>query len=216
MSSIMPNGSAFSISTAYGSAKTVTSVSNANPGVATATAHGLTDGDIVLPSMVSVRLDNRPFRLSGSATNAFNLEGINTTSTTLYPSGFGAGSVKKVTTWQLLQQTVDIQYQGGDQNYNQWIYAEDGQQRQRPTFKNAKKLRFTYDYDPSQPWHSALKDANDDSTVRVLRVALPDGSYLYFGGTVSFDGQPSMTINENMKVVLEFAFANPEVTRYAS
>ena len=58
MSSSFPNGAIFALGTTLDAAKTVTAITNANPGVASSTAHGYADGDILLLSMPSV-LDQR-------------------------------------------------------------------------------------------------------------------------------------------------------------
>jgi hypothetical protein len=216
MSSSFPNGSTFAISTVYDTAKTISAVSNANPGVATSTSHGLSDGDIMLLSLASTRLDNRVVRVSGSVTNAFNLEGINTTSTTLYPSGFGVGTAKEATTFVSLSQTTGVESSGGEQQYFQWVYLEDGKQRQRKTFKNARSLQWTADYDPSLSWHAALLAADEDGTTRVLRATLPNGSKIYWSVEVSFDGEPTFNTNQNQQVVATFSLVNPVSTRYAS
>lgn len=215
MASTFPNLSVFALGTTLDTAKTITAISNANPGVASSTAHGYADNDILLLSMPSV-LDQRVVRVSGSATNAFNLEGINTTSTTTYPSGFGVGTSQEVTAWTSLSQTTDVQTTGGEQQFFQWVYLEDGRQRQRPTFKNARALQLTLDYDPSLSWHDALVAADLAGTVYPLRVTLPTGAKLYYSCYVGFDGQPTLTINENMKTTVTFSLANPNLTRYAS
>ena len=141
MSSSFPNGTIFSVGTTLAAAKTITSITNANPGVAASTAHGYSAGDIVLLSMPS-RLDQRVARVvaNASPTNLFNLEGIDTTSTTLFPTGFGVGTSQAVTGFTSLSQVTDVQASGGDQQFYQWTYLEDGRQRQRPTFKSARSL----------------------------------------------------------------------------
>lgn len=215
MASEFPNLSVFALGTTLDTAKTITAISNASTGVATSTAHGYSDGDIVLLTMPSV-LDQRIVRVDSPATNSFNLEGINTTSTTTYPSGFGVGTSQEVTAWTSLSQTTDVQTSGGEQQFYQWVYLEDGRQRQRPTFKNARSLQLTLDYDPSLTWHDALVAADLSGTVYPLRVTLPSGAKIYYSVYVGFDGQPSLTINENMKTVATFSLANPNLTRYAS
>lgn len=215
MASSFPNGTIFAISTAFGTAKTVTSITNASPGVATATAHAFEDGNILLLSMPS-QLDLRAVRVDNAATNAFDLEGVNTTSTTTYPSGFGAGTAKDVTTWSSLSQITDVQSSGGEQQFYQWTYLEDGRQRQRPTFKNARALTLTLDYDADLSWHAALLAADLARDPVVLRASLPNGSYLYYSVYVGFDGEPTFTINENQQTSVSFAYASPFSTRYAS
>ena len=50
----------------------------------------------------------------------------------------------------------------------------------------------------------------------MLQAALPNGNKLYYSVYVGFDGEPSFTINENMKTVATFALANPQSTRYSA
>jgi len=215
MAAIFPNGTTFAISGSPAAPKTVTAITNANPGVASSTAHGFTNGGILLLSMPS-RLDQRVVRVANSAANAFDLEGVDTTSTTVYPAGFGVGSAALVSTFTSLSQTVEVAGSGGEQQFAQWTYIEDGRQRQRPTFKNARALTLTMHYDPSLAWHAALLAADLAGDVRVLRATLPGGAVLYWSVYVGFDGQPSIQINENMAVTASFALACPDVTRYAS
>jgi hypothetical protein len=207
MSASFPNGTVFAIGSAYGSDVTITAISNANPGVATSAAHGLSDNDILLLAMPS-RLDGKVVRVDSSTTGTFAIEGVNTTSTTLYPSGFGVGTAKEVTTWVSISQVVDSQSAGGEQQFYQWVYLEDGRQRQRPTFTNARSMTLTMDYDPALAWHQALLDRAVANEVSALRATLPNGAVIYWGVYVGFDGEPSFTINENQKVILSLSLAS--------
>jgi hypothetical protein len=216
VASSFPNGTVFAVSTAVSAASVVSSITNASEGVATATAHGFTDGDILIMTAASTRLDQRVVRVSNDNTNDFTLEGINTTSTTTYPSGFGAGSAVEVSSFVSLSQTTNTATSGGEQQYFQWVYLEDGKQRQRKTFKNARSLQWTADYDPSLSWHAALLAADEDGTTRVLRATLPNGSKIYWSVEVSFDGEPTFNTNQNQQVVATFSLVNPVSTRYAS
>jgi hypothetical protein len=215
MSASFPNGTIFALATSLAAAVSVSAITNANPGVATATAHGYSNGGILLLNMPS-KLDQRVVRVSGQTTNTFNLEGIDTTSTTQYPSGFGVGTAQLATSFTSLSQVTDSQTSGGEQQFYQWTYLEDGRQRQRPTFKNARALTLTMDYDPTLAWHAALLAADLAGTVYVLRATLPSGAVLYYSVYVGFDGEPSFVINENQKTTATFALASPFSTRYAS
>ncbi len=216
MSSRFPNGTVFALSGVGGVAKTITAITNANPGVASSTSHGFTDGDILVLTLASTRLDQRVARVDNAATNAFDIEGINTTSTTLYPSGFGVGSASEYGSFVSLSQTTNTQTQGGEQQYFQWVYLEDGKQRQRKTFKNAKSLIWTGDADEDLSWFAALQAADDDGILRVLRATMPTGRVVYWPVEVSFDGEPSFTANTNQQVTAQFSFMNPVSTAYAS
>ncbi len=215
MASIFPNGSTFAISAALSGSKVVTAITNANPGVASSTAHGFSDGDILVGTFPG-RLDQRPFRVDNSVTNAFDLEGIDTSSTAIFSAGFGVGTVLEAPSFTSLSQTTDVAGSGGEQQFAQWAFIEDGRQRQRPTFKNARALQLTMHYDPSLSWHVALLAADLAGDVRVLKVTLTTGRILLYSVYVGFDGQPSIAINENMSVTATFALACPDVTSYAS
>lgn len=215
MSATFPNGSTFAISSALSGSKIVTAITNADPGVGASTAHGFANGKILVGNFPG-RLDQRPFRVANTATNAFDLEGIDTTNTTLFPSGFGVGTVLEAATFTSMSQTTDVSASGGEQQFANWTYIEDGRQRQRPTFKNARALTMNMHYDPTLAWHAALLAADLAGDVRVLRVTLPTGRVLYYSVYVGFDGQPSIQINENMGVVATFALACQDVTSYAS
>lgn len=213
-SSQFPNKTIFSISTSFDTPKTITDISNANPGVANATANGYGNGDILLLTTGWTELNDAPVRVSGAATNAFNLEGFNTTSTTRFPAGAGAGSAKEVLTWAALSQVLEPSTSGGEQQYYQWVYMDDGIQRQRPTFKNARLLTIPLDYDASLPWYAALVQADLDGDTRILRAALPNGKFFYWSVVVAFDGEPTFNANQNMQVTATFAMANPRSTKY--
>lgn len=219
MSAIFPNGSTFAISGTLEAAKAVSGMTNANPAVGTSTAHGFTNGDILVLGNPS-RLDQRVVRAANIATNTFEAEGLDTTSATVFPAGFGVGTVQRAGTattgFTSLSQTVDVGASGGEQQFAQWAYIEDGRQRQRPTFKNARALQLQMHYDPSLAWHAALLAADLAGDVRVLRVTLPTGAKLFYSVYVGFDGQPTIQINENMAVNASFALVCPDLTRYAS
>jgi Phage tail tube protein, TTP len=215
MSSAFPNRTVFSLFTALAAAKTISGIDNASPAEATSTAHGYSDAGILLLSMPS-RLDQRVFRTDNITTNTFELEGLDTSSVTIYPSGFGVGSSQLASSPVPLSQTVDVQSSGGEQQFYQWVYLEDGRQRQRPTFKNARALELTLDYDPALAWHAALLAADEAGTPYVLQAALPNGSKIYWSMYVGFDGEPDFKINENQKTKATFAMASPYSTRYAS
>lgn len=91
-----------------GSAVTVQSVSQANPGVAGATAHGFSAGDVVKFFVAGgmVELDGQAVRVAAnvSPTNNFNLDGLDTSSY----SAWTAGTVKKVTAFQTLSSAQSV------------------------------------------------------------------------------------------------------------
>lgn len=69
--------------------KTITAITQANPGVVTSAAHGYTNGqEIYIENVVGMtQLNGRRFTISGVTTNTFNLDQVDTTGYTAYVSG---------------------------------------------------------------------------------------------------------------------------------
>lgn len=205
----------FSVSTALGAALAISAISNANPAVATA-ASPPDDGDILLVRSGWTELNERVVRAANADSGSFELEGIDTSSLVRFPAGQGAGSVLPVSTWVTLSQVTGVEKTGGEQQFYQWRYVEDrsSRQRQRPTFKNAKVITLTLDYDPALAWYAALVEADAVKDPVVLRAVLPNLDELYYLVYPSFDGDPSMTLDQNMQNTATFSMTS-EFTRYA-
>jgi hypothetical protein len=216
MAALFPNGSVFAIATSKATALAVTAITNASEAVATVTGTAPNVGDIVVISSGWAELNGAVARVKAVDTQDVTLEGIDTSDTVRYPAGEGVGSIAVASSWTSFSQVTDSQNSGGEQQFYQWVYLEDGVQRQRPTFKNARSLQITMDYDPSLSWHAALLAADRARTEYVIRLTLPNGDVIFYNMYVSFDGEPTTTINQNMQVVATFSFAYPRSIRYAA
>jgi hypothetical protein len=194
----LPNGAVVSIASAYAAPITITAVSNANPAVASAVGHGLANGDIVEVTSGWSRLNSRVARVANVTADTFELEGINTTSTNLYPAGGGAGSVRKVSTWQQITQVLEFTTSGGEQQFVTYSFLEEDVEHQIPTVKSASSFAMTIGDDASLPWYGILSDANDDRIPRAVSVVLPSGSAIYYNGYVTLNKTPTLTKNELM------------------
>lgn len=215
MSVSLPNGITLALATAYGSPLTVSALTNANPAVATSTAHGLSDADIVVVTSGWQKLNDRAVRVSGSTTNAFDYEGIDTSSTTLYPAGSGTGSVKKVNTFTQISQILDCQTSGGDMQFANYSFLEQDFETQLPTQASPMTINLTIADDATLAGYAALKAAAEARDVRVLKCTFPNGSIILYNGYVSFNETPTMTKNQVMGVKATFNLLSKPV-RYAS
>jgi len=215
MAASLPNGSTLFIGSAYGSALTVTTLTNANPGVATSTAHGLSNGDYVVATSGWSRLNNRLVRVAGVTANTFELEGINTTDTDIYPSGSGIGSVREVTTFTQITQVLQPTSQGGEQQFLAYQFLEDDAQTEIPTTKTAGGFNFSVADDPTLTGYIAMAAANDDREARALRVNLANGSKLCYYAYLTLNETPSLTVNELMACQATARFLN-KPTRYTT
>lgn len=215
MSAKLPDGAIVTLSTTLGSAKTVSALTNANPGVATSTAHGFVNGDIVLMNSGWSNLNQKAVRVAGSVANAFNLDGIDTSLTSLYPAGSGTGSAQLVGGFTQISQIMGLTTQGGDQQYATFSFLEQNFETQLPTVFSAQSISLEIADDPSLSGYIALKGAADARAFRVLKLQLPDGSFILYYGQISFNETPSLNKGQVMVVKATFALQARPV-RYAS
>lgn len=215
MAARLPDGAILTLSTSFDTPKAVSAISNANPGVATAAAHGFTNGDLVLMSSGWSNLTNKVARVAASAAGTFNLEGFNTTSTSRYPAGSGAGTATEILTWAQVAQVLGFTTSGGDQQFANFSFLEDDFEQQLPTITSAQSLSIQIADDPSLAGYIALKAASEARTVQVLRLTLPDGSFILYVGTVSLNETPTVTKGSVMAVTATMALKNRPV-RYAA
>lgn len=89
-----------------GSPLTISAITKANPGVASSTAHGLSNGEVVVLAVAGmVELDGQIVRIANQTTDSFELEGIDTTSF----GTFVSGSATEVATWQTLAKAQTLE-----------------------------------------------------------------------------------------------------------
>lgn len=215
MAVFLPDGAIVSIATAYGAPVAVSGISNANPAVATAPAHGLANGTFVSNVSGWSNLNNRVTRVAGATAGAFNVDGLDTTSATLFPAGSGNGQVVPITAWQQISQILDFQTNGGDQQFTNFSFLEQNFETQIPTIFSAQSISIDIADDASLPGYQALKAASDARAVRALRLALPNGSFILYQGYVSLNETPNLSKGQVARVKATFSLQNRPV-RYAS
>ena len=211
---LFPDGSRYYMGTAQGSAIDASAVTNANPAVVTSAAHGLTDGDYVMVTSSWQSIDGMLLRVENSDTNTFELGGVNSTDTSIFPTT-PTLSVKKVTTWLEIPKLMNVQGSGGEQQYAQWQYLAERIQRQKPTFKNARSTGMQVAYDDSHPaYYTALIEADETSNAYPIRVRLPSGNEMAYSMFIGFDADPSKTQGQIMANNLAMSSAAPGFKAY--
>ena len=106
-------------------AKTITAITKANPGVLTSSSHGFSNGDEVFVDSIGgmTELNGRNYRVANSTTNTFTLtdlfgNAINTTSFTTYTSGGTATEIYETSTPYAEADLFDIRFvQSADTMY---------------------------------------------------------------------------------------------------
>lgn len=212
MSSRLPNGAKYAISTALATLVPITAASNANP-VSLSAGVLPAPNDIVLIQSGWSGLNGRAGKVGTAAAGAFTLPGIDTTVVADYPEDEGVGGYQIASTFVGLTKVAQFTKEGGEQNSTTRQYLDDPNSTQVsfPTYKSAIQYNIELDYDPALPWHAALLNASNKRAPVVLRQTLPGGDVIVMAGLISFDDIPSQEINEVMAVNAVFYLSAPPV-----
>lgn len=213
MSFTLPNGSVVSIAASYAASVNITALSNANPGVATAT-NALAANDIVEITSGWARLNNKVVRVVTPSGTAFSLEGQDTTATATYPAGGGTGAFRKVLTWTALPQIKEVANSGGEQQFVDYQFLESDSARKFPTTKSAADIKFTVADDTTSAgtaWKALVNAADADLAPRAIRIAMPSGAVLYYNGYVTVTKTPTLKVNEIMTLDVMVALLSDPV-----
>jgi len=211
----VPNGALVAIASGYGGNLTVSAITNASPASATSTAHGLALGDFVEVTSGWSRLTGKVVRVGAVTANNFELEGIDATSTSVYPAAGGIGSVRKITGFTQLAQILSSTSSGGEQQFVNYQFLESDAEKRIPTFKSAFGISFSVADDATQAGYVLASTANDDRLPRAIRITLPSGSKLIYNGYISLNKTPSLSVNQIMAVEVTISLLN-EPVRYAT
>jgi hypothetical protein len=111
MSNVKGRGVRVEISATYSTAIPVTALTKANPGVATAAAHGMSNDTVgYFDTIVGmVQLEGQAARTKNVATNTFEVQGLNTTNYSTWTSG----NFIPVATWSTLSEATSYEVGGG-------------------------------------------------------------------------------------------------------
>ena len=211
MAATLPDGSIVSLATTIASAKTIATLSNASPAVAGSTAHGFSNGDLVVVASGWGRLNQRVVKVASSLTDSFAMADIDTSSTTYFPAGSGTGTASKITAWTQISQILGFSTSGGEQQFTNFSYLEDNFERQLPTVTSAQSLQMQLADDASLAGYVALKAASESKAVTPLRLTLPSGAVILYNGIVSLNETPSLSKGNVMTVTATFSLQNRPV-----
>lgn len=214
----VPTGTTVFVASVFASSLTTSAASNATECVLTmASTSGLANGDIVEVTSGWGRLNGRAFRVKSLVANtSITLEGADTTSTTFFPVGSGAGSVRKVTTWQQITQITGISSSGGDPVTVDYKYLESDVRYKINDGFNGSDYTLTLDADAiGTAGYTALKSLTDVQTNTILRVITRSGQINLIPGTVALNEAVAMNDGQ-INTVTAAMSANNRLTRYAS
>jgi hypothetical protein len=210
-------GAVVSIASTYGTAVNMTAITNAANAVATlAAGHGVVLGDFVeIATSGWGRIQGRLFRVSNVSTNDVTLEGLNTTSTTVYPAGGGTGTLRRITAWTNLSQIQSISIAGGDQQYADITAIDDLIQKQIPTTRAPFTVSMSAFFDPALAWWSTVRNAQIGGVPVGFRIALPSGNRTVCNGYWTLAEVPVVARDAPVTHAIDVAFS-VDATPYAT
>jgi hypothetical protein len=211
----VPTGTLFSVATTFGSAITVTVVTNANPAVCTATAHGLSNGDIIEVTSGWGRLNKRVFKVAGVTTDTFQLSGMDTSSTSFFPAGTGIGSVREVTAWTQLSKVMNPATQGGDPKTVTYKWVESDVEYSINDGFTATSFTMEFDDDDTTSGYTAMRTLTDAQTDTVLKMLMRSGAVVYLPCTLAMNDVPRLQDGQINRISAQFA-GNNRHTRYSA
>lgn len=181
------SGVAVSVQSALAASKTISGITKNNPGVATSTAHGFSNGDYVYNTIQGMyQLDGTVTRVASVATDTWQIEGYDTTNF----GAFSSGGAQKLTLGTSLGTGLTINVSGGDFEKIDYTTIHDTVRKQLIGLANPIEISFDTLWDPSDAAFAALKSAADQKSIRAFLVTFASGYKWAFAGYIGFHGAP--------------------------
>jgi hypothetical protein len=187
-------GLKLSLQSAIGNPITITALTNANPGVATAVGHGLSDGTIVLVRFEgTIEMNMRLFEIVNKATDTMQFRDVDTGDVGIDTTDFGvfsSGTIEVITFGTSITGVTDFSSSGGEIKKVDNTEVGDLVDKELPVSATAMSYNMTIKWDPSSPAQKVMQKAFSLRQARAFRIKWPDGRYAMFYGTVGFNGMP--------------------------
>ena len=217
MSITLTTGSTLSVAKTYGASIAFSTITNAADAVVTtASPHSIAVGEYVEVLSGWGRLNNRIVRAkTGTTGSTLVLENINTTDTSKYPAGTGAGSVRRISAWTQLTQVKSISASGGTQNFADVTDISDVVEKKVPTTRAAIDVTIeTYD-DPSLSWYADVVTADESRSPYGFLLVPANSKPMVANAYWSLLRVPTMAQNEAMMSQINLSYASEPVRYYS-
>lgn len=174
MSALIGTNITVSVEKTLGAPITVTALTKANPGVATAAAHGLAEGDIVRFSVSAgmVELDGQAVRVTGTGSDQFTLEGLDTTSYSTWSSG----TATEVTAFSTMSNAQTVSMPNPAPAKIDVTTLIDKAKQYAYGLPDAPDGSITGLFNPTLEAETLIKAATKTNTALVFKLAFPSGA----------------------------------------
>lgn len=201
MSQIL-TGVQFALATAFAAARPISAISNANPALASCTAHALVANDAIWITSGWSRLNMRVTEVQAATTvDSFTMKEIDATSTVLYPPAGGAGTVRKINTWAVINQVMNVNPSGGEPRFVTGRYLESDVDLSAPDGFSAQQWTLDLDIDSKGlAGYLALQAQSESRVETVLRITTSANFRSYLPCFVAFNETPIMAEGQFTRV----------------
>ena len=200
MAYAFPEGSAFYFSSTFAATKTISALTNANPAVATATAHGYSSNDEILLSSGWEDATDAVYRVTVSDANTFSVNGLVTTDTNFFPSGSGTGTASKISGWVQIPQVLTINTSGGDPRFTTIQPLAKRNAINVPTGFNATSITLGLGHDPSNTNYQTMLSLSRSLTKVAFKMVLAGGGATYGYGYMNVGEAPTLNVGQANQV----------------
>jgi hypothetical protein len=192
----LPEGSSQQFSNTLAAAKTITAITNANPAVATCTAHGYTTGDEIMLSSGWEDATDSVYKIESVDSNSFKILGLDSTNTSFFPAGSGGGSAQKLSAWTAIPQVLTISASGGDARFTDVNPLAKRNGIRIPTGFNATSVTLSLGFDATTPTYKTMVGISRSLSKVAFKQVLSGGSVQYGWGYLTVSEFPKLNNNQ--------------------
>ena len=192
----LPEGSSQQFSNTLAAAKTITAITNANPAVATCTAHGYTTGDEIKLSSGWEDANDSVYKIESVDANSFKILGLDSTNTSFFPAGSGGGSAQKLSAWTAIPQVLTISASGGDARFTDVNPLAKRNGIRIPTGFNATSVTLSLGFDATTPAYKTMVGISRSLSKVAFKQVLSGGSVQYGYGYLTVSEFPKLNNNQ--------------------
>ncbi len=195
MAYFFPEGSSQQFSSTFASAKTISAITNANPAVATSTAHGYATGDEILLTSGWEDATDTVWKVTVLTADTFSIQGLDATNTNFYPIGGGAGTAQKVSGWTAIPQVLTISASGGDARFTDVAPLAKRNAIKIPTGFNATSIVLSIAHDASNANYVTMLGISRNLSKVAFKQVISGGAVTYGYGYLNVSEMPKLNNN---------------------
>lgn len=196
MAYFFPEGSSQQFSNTFAAAKTITAVTNANPAVATSTAHGYVTGDEILLTSGWEDATDTVWKIEVVDANSFKILGLDSSNSNFYPNGGGVGTAQKISGWTSIPQVLTISASGGDARFTDVSPLAKRNAIRIPTGFNATSITLSLAHDAGNANYKTMLGISRNLSKVAFKQVISGGAVTYGYGYLNVSEMPQLNNNQ--------------------